>query len=170
MRPDAPASMPASASASHDFDELPPSQVHRQDSAHLYTDDNGSTHIYLRHSGAPNTSDPYTPQYVSTNVSSQHSGGSRDIDYPGVGIWLHDGEATDVVVGVGALVGDQRVDGQEPQLVQRSLEQQRLQPLAVEVAVGGEQAQSPGQEHNLPATSVLPGGLEPAADWWPCWD
>jgi hypothetical protein len=70
-----PASVPAFAFASHDYDESPHGLDHTRGSEHPYTDGNDSTHIANLHNGGRDTFDPYIQQYASINVSSQHSEG-----------------------------------------------------------------------------------------------
>jgi len=67
-------SIPASASASRDFDESPPSQGHTRDTVRPYTDGNDSARTGSTRSAAPGTFDPYTRQCASTDASSQRSG------------------------------------------------------------------------------------------------
>lgn len=90
----------------------------------------------------PNTFDPCIRQYVSTNVSSRHSGELQGIDYLGGDIWQRDGVEEDVAVDDVGPVDDQTVD----ELQQGQLLHLGRQRLAVEVVVVRE------QRHNLPVT------------------
>jgi len=95
----------------------------------------------------PNTFDPCIRQYVSTNVSSRHSGELQGIDYLGGDIWQHDGVEEDVAVDDVGPVDDQTVDElQLGQLLHLGRGRQRLAVEVVVVAVVRE------QRHNLPVT------------------